>query len=338
MQKPIRLGGAQVDPGQRATVNLPVARLYNHSEIDLLVHVVHGRRPGPCLFVSAAIHGDEICGIEIIRRLLARKNLGRLKGTLLAIPVVNVFGFVNQSRYLPDRRDLNRSFPGSGGGSLASRLAQTFMREVVTSSTHGIDLHTGSNHRGNLPQIRAAMEDPETARLARAFGAPVIINSNMRDGSLRQEGVDRGIPILVYEGGEALRYSEEAIRFGLKGVNAVMRAIGMLPPRRNTTTSSRSLVAEASTWVRAPISGVHHGAIRLGANVEEGETLGVISDPFGEGATAVKSPVHGIVIGRLNLPLVHQGDALFHLACLDERLPEGMLLEQELLPEDWRGS
>lgn len=312
-----------------------MARLYDRSELDLPVHVVHGRRPGPRLFVSAAVHGDEICGVEIIRRLLARKSLARLRGTLLAVPVVNVYGFVHQSRYLPDRRDLNRSFPGREDGSLASRLAHTFLQEVVSVCTHGIDLHTGSNHRANLPQIRAYLKDPETKRLAHAFGAPVILDSNVRDGSLRQEGVERGMPLLLYECGEALRFDESAVRIGVRGITAVMRAIDMLPARRGKSKEPQSLIATASTWVRAPISGVLHDAVPLGASVRQGETLCVASDPFGGDATPVRSPVDGVVIGRLNLPLAYQGDALFHLACLDEELPEDMLLDQ-LRPEDWR--
>lgn len=335
MQKPITVGGREIAPGTRATVNIPVARLYTHSEISLPIQIVHGRREGPCLFVSAAIHGDEICGVEIIRQLLERKGLSKLRGTLFAVPVVNVYGFLNHSRYLPDRRDLNRSFPGSETGSLTSRLARIFMTEVVERCTHGIDLHTGSNHRVNLPQIRARMNDEETARLAHAFGAPVILDANLRDGSLREAGVERGLPILLYEAGEALRYDADVTRIGLRGVTAVMREIGMLPAQKRSRPAARSVVAKASTWVRAPISGVLHGAVSAGKTVDSGEVLGMISDPFGHEKTEVQSPVRGIVVGRLKLPLVYQGDALFHVASLEDGTEPGVVLQQELRPGDW---
>lgn len=175
-QPAFELGGVSIAAGQRMSVGLPMARLYTHTEMTMPVHVVHGRQAGPTLFVSAAIHGDEINGIEIIRQLLKNRALLRLKGTLLAIPFVNPFGVIQRSRYLPDRRDLNRSFPGSPSGSLAGRLAHLFVEQIVKRCTHGIDLHTGSNHRTNLPQIRADLKDTETARLAKIFGAPLVLH------------------------------------------------------------------------------------------------------------------------------------------------------------------
>jgi predicted deacylase len=264
------------------------------------------------------MHGDEINGVEIISRLLQRLPFRRLRGTLIAVPVVNVYGFINQSRYLPDRRDLNRFFPGSEKGSLASRLAWLLMHEVVAHCTHGIDLHTGSNHRSNLPQIRANMNHPETRRLARAFGAPVTINASVRDGSLREAVGSRGIPMLLYEAGEALRFDEISIRLGVRGILAVMRTIGMLPESRRQRLPVEPLMALSSTWVRAPSSGILRTSIALGRQVMAKRVLGTIGDPFGEDSVQVQSPVDGLVIGRLNLPLVYQGDALFHIARFDE--------------------
>ena len=186
MSKVLKIAGKQLATGRRRTINIPVARLYTHTEMTMPVHVLRGKKDGPCLFVCAAIHGDEIIGVEIIRRMLKLKILQRLRGTLIAVPVVNVYGFINHTRYLPDRRDLNRFFPGSQKGSLTSRLADIFMQEIVANSTHGIDLHAGSHHRINLPHIRACVDNAETQKLALAFGAPVILNANLRDGSLRQ--------------------------------------------------------------------------------------------------------------------------------------------------------
>ena len=182
------------------------------------VQVVHGRAEGPRLFVCDALHGDEINGVEIIRRLMQLSELKRLRGTLIAVPIVNVLGFVGHSRYLPDGRDLNRSFPGNVRGSLAARLARLFVDQVVSKSTQGIDLHTGASHRENFPQIRGNLEDAETKRLALAFGVPVVINTGFREGSLRETAAKLSVPVIVFEAGEALRFDESCIRAGINGV------------------------------------------------------------------------------------------------------------------------
>jgi predicted deacylase len=298
-------------------VDVRVGQPYGHGEVVLPVVVVRGRKPGPHLFVSAAIHGDEINGVEIIRRLLHTVSNRRLNGALIAVPIVNVYGFMAQSRYLPDRRDLNRSFPGSARGSLASRLASVFMGKIVAVATHGIDLHTGSLHRSNLPQIRACLDKPDTERLARAFGAPVIINANLRDGSLRQAVLEREIPMLLYEAGEALRFDEIAIRAGVRGVLSVMQTLGMLPAGRRRAPPPEPLIARATTWIRAPEGGIFLARTQIGARVKDGDLLAEISDPLGEDAVRVEATSSGIVIARTMLPLVNEGDALFHVAQFD---------------------
>ena len=325
-QEPFRIGNIDILPGHRRTVHLPVAKLYTHTEMDLTAHVIHGRRSGPTLFVSAALHGDEINGVEIIHRLLKRKLLTNLRGTLIAIPIVNSFGFIHHSRYLPDRRDLNRTFPGSENGSLASRLASLFTREIVSRCSHGIDLHTGSNHRFNLPHVRASLHDAETRRLARAFGAPVMVHSETRDGSLREAVAERGMPMLLFEAGEALRFDELSIRTGLRGIIAVMRAIGMLPAQASKRTHPvfHSIV---SKWVRAPISGMITRRVTIGSQVKTGDMIGVVSDPYGDTEQAIMAPASGIVLGRLELPLVYQGDAIFHIAVLEGDPEAGQLVE-----------
>jgi len=327
MEDTLRIGQTEVAPGERVTIDLPIARLYTHTEMTMPVHVVRGRRPGPCLFVTGAIHGDEIVWTEIVRRLLKLKLTRQIRGTFIAIPIVNVYGFVNHSRYLPDRRDLNRSFPGSDKGSLASQLARLLMDEIACHCTHGIDLHAGSNHRNNLPQIRACLDDPETARLARNFGAPIVIDSRLRDGSLREAVREKGIPVLLYEGGEALRFSELAIGVGLRVIVAIMRDIGLLPARRLGRTPPEPLVARANSWVRAPVSGILPRMAELGTRVAAGDVLATIADPFGEVEEEVHSTVSGVVIGRLNLPMVHRGDALFNIAHLDAAKAEPGALE-----------
>jgi len=314
---PLVVSGVSVAPGERRSLRIPVTRRYTHAEVFLPAHVIHGREPGPRLFVCAAMHGDEIVGVEIIRRLLRRTGLGRLRGSLIAVPVVNVYGFAAHQRYSPDRRDLNRTFPGSAKGSLTSRLADVFMNEVVANATHGIDLHTGSLHRTNLPHVRGCLDQPETARLARAFGTPVIMNANVRDGSLRQAVLERKMPMLVFEGGEALRFDEFAIRSGVRGVLAVMRTLGMLPGTP-PAPPKKPFVAWSSSWIRAPGSGILSAPARLGKAVHEGDLLAVVSDPLGEEGIEVRSTLDGIIVGRTMLPLVNEGDALFHIARFDE--------------------
>ncbi len=189
MRGPFRIQGQSIPAGEQAVIDLALPKLNSHTALSMPLHVVHGKKDGPRLFVSAAIHGDELNGVEIIRRLLEVKALRRLSGTLVAVPVVNVYGLIHQSRYLPDRRDLNRSFPGFAEGSLAARVAHLFIDEIVRHCSHGIDLHTGAIHRTNLPQIRANLDDAETERLAIAFGVPVVLNAALRDGSLREAAI-----------------------------------------------------------------------------------------------------------------------------------------------------
>jgi predicted deacylase len=327
----VTIGGEAVPRGERRVIQLPVAALYNSgAPLRLPVHVVAGRRPGPVLFVSAAIHGDELNGVEIIRRLLRQRALARLRGTLIAIPIVNVFGIVQHSRYLPDRRDLNRSFPGSLAGSLASRLAALFLEEIVANATHGIDLHTGALHRSNLPQIRGNMKEPETLRLARAFGVPVLLSGDVRDGSLRQAAAEMGVPVLVYEAGEALRFDELSIRAGVNGVVRVMRALEMLPSR-TPRRPFEPVVASSSFWLRAPASGVFRAYVRLGDEVHRDQQLGDVVDPtdfLEPDVSPIATPRPGIVIGCTNLPLVNEGDALFHVARFDDAVEVAGLVEE----------
>ena len=307
-----QLAGRSIEPGERVTLDLPVIELYTHSPLHMPVQVVRGKKPGPTLFVSAAIHGDEINGVEIVRRLLAHGALKKLRGTLIAIPVVNVQGFLAHSRYTPDRRDLNRSFPGSERGSVAGRLANLFVKEILEQADCGIDLHTAAIHRDNLPQIRADLDDARNRELAEAFGVAVILNAELRPGSLRGCAGERGIPMLLYEAGEALRFDETCIRAGLRGVLNVMRKLDMLPSVK--TAIAKPVQADTSYWVRADKSGVMCSRTALGTRVAANAHLADIADPLGEKTVPVTGRHAGIVIGRTNLPLVNEGDALYHIA------------------------
>lgn len=313
------IGGESIPLRSQCLVELQLPPLYVHSPLTLPVHVIRGNKDGPRLFISAAIHGDELNGTEIIRRLLKQSVLKRLRGTLVAVPIVNVYGLIHHSRYLPDRRDLNRTFPGSTRGSLAARLADLFMTEIVHKCTHGLDLHTGAIHRSNLPQIRANLDDPETLRLAEAFGVPVLLNANLRDGSLREAAAEQGIPMLLYEAGEALRFNEVAIRAGVRGIINVMRSLNMLPALRSRRKKSYApFVARSNTWVRASASGLFRKVCALGSRVKRGDVLGFIDDPLGGGEYEVESTASGIVIGCAEIPLVHEGEALFNIARFED--------------------
>jgi predicted deacylase len=340
--KSIQIGDTVVKPGTRVKLELPAARLYTDTEIAIPVEVINSRREGPVMFISAAIHGDELNGIEIIRRLLRMKTFKLLKGTLLAVPIVNVYGVLNQTRYMPDRRDLNRSFPGSPKGSLSGRLAHLFLTQIAEKCDYGIDLHTGAIHRSNFPQIRADLSDPETEEMARVFGVPLLLNSVLRDGSLRESASQSGTKVLLYEAGEALRFDELSIQSGLKGILNVLSHLGMIKARKQRTKSVEPFVAYNSAWIRADSSGMVRDIKRLGENVIKGEVLAEISSPTGSFVHKLIAPKSGVIIGKQNIPLVQEGDAMFHVATFEEpndvaehigQLQDNILAEEDVLRE-----
>jgi predicted deacylase len=309
-----QIGGETIAPGTRARVDIPVSQLSNHTPVHLSAEVIHGRRKGPVLFVSAAIHGDEVIGVEIVRRLLRSAPLNSIAGTLIVVPIVNTFGFLNHSRYLPDRRDLNRVFPGLSAGSMASQLAHIFMKEVVCQADFGIDLHSAAIHRMNLPQVRLSPDNPRLAELGAAFGAPVMMESRLREGSLRMAAEAAGVGVLLYEGGEGLRFDEAAARAGLAGILRVMRHLGMIGSKGVPRIRAKPVRALSSTWYRAPRGGLFRGYVAVGGAVTPGTVLGAVANAFGDVESDVVSEVSGIVVGRTNMPVVYEGDALFHVA------------------------
>ncbi len=321
MREPFELAGKTIPAGQRRIVDIPLSMMSDHTPATLSVQVIHGKRDGPTIFVSAAIHGDEVLGVEIIRRLGRLAALRRISGTLLLVPIVNSFGFIGHSRYLPDRRDLNRSFPGNVNGSLASRLAHLFLTHVVQRCDCGIDLHTAAIQRNNLPQARVDLKDKEARKLAEAFEPPVILNASLREGSLRAAASQLGIPVVVFEAGEALRFNEFAVRVGVTGVLKVLRHMNMVA--KSTVKSGnkkirKTPVATKSVWLRATDGGLLRTRHDIGDYVREGDILGLISDPFGDRETEVLATKDGLIICAATIPLVNQGDALFHIAFLSE--------------------
>lgn len=313
MREPFILEDETVTPGTEKVISLVLPNFY-HSPVTIPVRIIHGKLKGPTVFVTAAIHGDELNGIEIIRRLRKVKILKRLRGTLILIPLVNIYGVMTQSRYLPDRRDLNRTFPGSSKGSLAARVADTLFRKIISRADFGIDLHTGSLHRSNLPQIRVNTNDSFALSLAQVFEAPVILHSNLRDGSLRQIADEHGIPTVLYEAGEALRFEEKAIRIGVKGIINILRSQKMISQNSRQKPFKKSILTTESKWLRAPQSGLIRTVKSLGDTIDIDEVLALIDDPLNDDYTEIKSTLKGIIIGRTQIPLVQEGDAVFHIA------------------------
>jgi len=304
--------GERIAPNSRKIIELAGAKLYTNSPLSIPIEIINGKRKGPVLMVNAAIHGDELNGVEIVRQMINLVDPEKMSGTLIMVPVVNVFGFIQKSRYLPDRRDLNRCFPGSEKGSLASRLAHTFFNDVAVKCDYIIDIHTGAIHRTNLPQIRADLSKPETLRLANAFATPVIVDSPIRTGSLRSEAELKGIPVLTYEAGEALKFDPIAISAGISGVKRVMQEIGIL--RKSRRKVPNSVMTRSTAWIRAEHDGILRTLVSLGDRVEKGQILGYINSPLGHVEIGILSKKSGIVIGQQTLPLVNEGDAIFHIA------------------------
>jgi predicted deacylase len=308
------IGNTMVPAGSRQTLNLPVSVLSDHTPVSMSAHVIHGRLDGPTIFVSAGIHGDEVIGVEIVRRLLRSPSMSTVKGTLIVVPIVNTYGFLNHSRYLPDRRDLNRMFPGTETGSLASRLAHIFMTEIVARCDLGIDLHSAAIHRTNYPQIRVSPDNPEMRDLANVFGAPIIMQSPVREGSLRGAAKDLGIDVLLFEAGEGLRFDEFSVRAGVAGILRVLRYKGMVAGKGIAKAKTQPQFCPSSKWLRAPIGGLLRTFKADGDLVRKGDVMASVSDPFGEQEEELLAPFDGIIVGRAVMPIVNEGDAIFHLA------------------------
>ncbi|GMV39198.1 MAG: succinylglutamate desuccinylase [Myxococcales bacterium] len=305
------IAGVTVNPGERTDVDLHVGELYTAERIHIPCTVIRGAVPGPTLLIVAAVHGDELNGVATVRALLYEDALALLRGTLLLVPVANVYGFLHQSRTMPDQRDLNRHFPGSAGGSGASRVAHRIMSELVVHADYVIDLHTAGRSRDNLPHVRADLRDPRVAALARAFGCDVILAHAGHGGSLRHAATAAGIPTVTYEAGEPLKFQRPCIDIGARGCRSVMADLGMI---RGAVVAGEPLVVSRSSWVRADRGGILDLLVGLGQGVSAGEPVAVSSNPFGKERTTLVAPMEGIVLGRTSLPMVNPGDAVCCIA------------------------
>ncbi len=313
-QPPFEIAGHIIEPGSDKTIMIPVGFHPDNSLHELCVRVIHGKYSGKRLFISSTMHGDEINGIETIHRILTSPIIKKIHGTLIIVPIINMPGALIKSRYLPDRRDLNRCFPGSESGSAASQLANTFLNKIVKLCTHGIDLHTGSNERTNLPQIRCDFTSPEALQLALAFGAPVILKSQLRPGSLRQEAEHMKLPTILFEGGEALRFNTYVTASAVQGIFRVMAFLGMISARKAHPPKKSSIISPASRWLRAPATGIFYSSSDLGQKVVQGDVLGTVCNTAATTSVKVIANFDGVIVGKTLYPLVYQGDALFNVA------------------------
>jgi hypothetical protein len=311
------IAGHTLPNGTAKKIEISVSRLPSQTMVSIPVSVIHGKYPGKCIALTAAVHGDELNGIEIIHRIVSQINPKKLHGTILAVPIVNVFGVLLGSRYLPDRRDLNRSFPGSRKGPLAARLANILLTEIISRCTYAIDFHTAALGRNNLPQIRANLDDRKTCSVAKAFGARALLHSKTRDGSLRQAAVDQGCKMLLFEAGAPNRFNESSIAEGTAGVLRVMNYLEMISMR--APKGSIPIQSRESKWVRANRSGIFRPSVKLGSFVNTKDIIGTVADYFGEEVGTLKAPVSGVVIGVSTNPIVTRGDALVHIAIPEKK-------------------
>ena len=299
-----------LSPGKLYRQNIPMARLPSGIVIEIPILSYEAKEKGLTLLVMAGMHGDEINGVEIMRRVITQQLYKVKAGRVICIPVFNVFGFINFSREVPDGKDVNRSFPGAKNGSLASRFAYFMMQDIIPHADYGIDFHTGGKLINNYPQVRAMLGDSKNEALANAFAPPFIVNSPFRNKSLRKEAGKLGTSILIYEAGESLKLRKPAIDEGLAGMKRVMKHLGMIdeapPPDKPAVTINKS------TWTRASRAGLHYAHARNGAFLKKGDIMGVISDPYGEYERKIKASHDCYILSVNNNPVVNRGDALFH--------------------------
>lgn len=311
MKRGLSINNQNIKNGEKTVINLNIARLVSGTEIDLPISVFRSKYEGPTVLLSGGLHGDEIDGVEIVRRLLEQKAFKNLKcGSVIAIPVMNIYGFLNFSREVPDGKDINRSFPGSKTGSLASRVAYNLTTKVLEEVDFGIDFHTGGANRYNYPQTRYDASDKQAKEMASIFNAPISLQSKFIDKSFRKQAYKMGKSMLIYEAGESMRFDQEAIEQGILGTKKILAHYGMIDFECETQSSTH---CKESNWVRAKNSGMLQLQKKSGEWVIKKEVLAIITDPFGNFKTKITAPHDGIIIGHTNAPLVNQGDALFHI-------------------------
>ena len=306
--------GTRIHPGESKEVSFDVAKLHTSSIVNVPVIIERSKKPGPTVLFTAGIHGDEVNGVEIVRQLIAKEINKPKCGTIICIPVINIFGFINLKREFPDGRDLNRVFPGNSNGSLASQVAHKLINEVVPYVDYIIDFHTGGSGRFNVPQIRIIKENKPLNDLAKIFGAPFVLYSKNLNKSFRNTCYKLGKPMLLYEGGKSFHIDEIVTNHGVNGAKRVLNHLGMLSAKFKASKPKKDTVfISESRWQRANHSGMFRASITIGSLVKKGTVLGNITDPFGKINFLVKATNSGYIINVNEAPIVYQGDALFHI-------------------------
>lgn len=318
MSKEIYILGEKIIPGKTHQLHLDLARLHTRTKIDVPVIVHRAKKDGPCVLISAGIHGDEVNGVEIVRQFIANRFNIADAGMIICVPVLNVFGFIIKTREFPDGRDLNRSFPGSRSGTLASKFAYFFMNEIVAHADYCIDFHTGGADRFNYSQVRISTDDDEVLSLAKVFGAKFIKYSSVREKSYRDSATKLGKKVLLFEGGKSLDLDRQVTRSGLTGLLKVLDHLGVktLPKEYELFKEAHpdQIIFEDSKWVRANNSGMYRSLVHNGSHIKKGDIFGTITDPYGLFERKVKSPMDGYIICLNHSPIVTQGDAIAHIA------------------------
>lgn len=309
------IAGKKLKPGEVIETRLKISESVTHQPVSIPVTLVCGANPGPAIFLTAAVHGDEINGVPIVRQVLDGLDPAKLSGTVVGIPVVNRFGFSTGDRYLPDRRDLNRAFPGDPEGSLASRVAHTLFEKVLRRCDVGIDLHTAAQGRANLCHVRGDGEDEKVRDLMRSFGAPIMIQGDGPKGSLRRACSEAGVPTMIFEAGEPNRFEKHAVEIGVQGVFRVLKSLGMYD-RRVPRRPGFQVLLKNSEWIRANHGGIVDLLVAPGDLVRKGQCVANIASPFGKQVDQVLSPVGGVILSTNTLPLTRPGEALLHIGQL----------------------
>lgn len=312
--KSIIIAGHEIKPGAEEHVSMEIARLPSRTPIEVPTIISRSKKEGPTLLLLGGMHGDEINGVEIVRSIIDKGLFHPEKGTVVCIPILNIFGFINFSRDVPDGKDVNRSFPGTSSGSLASMVAYHLMKEIIPAIDYGIDFHTGGASRTNYPQIRCVFNDRKSLKLAKAFNAPVTLNAPLRPKSLRNAASNFGIPIIVFESGESLRFDRFGVQKGINGTLRIMKSLGM---RKKAPVSRKpTILLSKSTWIRANASGLFHSFIQSGDKVKEGQLVGQVTGPFGDFKIDILAKQSGILIGLNNNPVINKGDAIMHIGII----------------------
>lgn len=313
--KPLVILKETIIAGESKTINMEIAKLHTMTKLKIPIIVERSKLAGPTVLFTACLHGDEINGTEIVRQLIVQKINKPKRGTVICIPIINIFGFINKTREFPDGRDLNRVFPGSKTGSLASRFAYYILKDIIPHVDYAIDFHAGGASRFNAPQIRIVPDNKELKKLSDVFNAPFTLYSKNISGTFRNSCDKLGVKMLLFEGGKSLDINDAVTKEAIEGTKRFLTHLDMLNPRKKAISNeNKTIYIEKSNWVRAKHSGMFHGLTTIGSFVKKGDLLATISDPYGKVEHKVKAPHAGFIINVNDAPIIYQGDAVFHIS------------------------